>query len=142
MTRRAFDTLFLLLVPLVYLASVSWGALKFLMPLAAPLRRSRTVVGLLQEFKDGLVKQVDFNGYSVYVLMEDDRPIAVDRTCTHLACNVRWDEDKGFVCPCHGGAYDRAGNVVRKPPSRPLARLECVVVGDNVVLLDPEAGKA
>ena len=142
MTRRVFDTLILVFMPFAYVCAIGWGAVKFLIPLPPPLRRTRTVVGRLEEFKDGLVKQVDFNGYSVYVLMEGDAPIALDRKCTHLECNVHWDGDTGFVCRCHNGAFDRSGNVVRKPPFQPLARLECVVVGDNVVLLDPTAGKA
>lgn len=141
MTRRAFDTFILLFMPLAYVVAIVCGAVRFLMPLGPPLRRSRTVVGRLADFQGGLVKQVDFNGYSVYVLWENDQPIALNRKCTHLACNVHWDNDR-FVCPCHGGAFDRAGNVVNKPPSSPLARLECVVVGENVVLLDPKAGSA
>ncbi len=141
MTRRVFDTVILFFMPLLYAVATVGGAVRFLMPLRPPLRPTRTVVGPVAEFREGLVKPVDFNGYSVYVLMEDDQPIALDRTCTHLACNVHWDKDQ-FVCPCHNGAFDRTGKNVRKPPSKPLARLNCIVVGENVVLLDPEAGKA
>ncbi len=141
MTRRVFDTVILLFMPLLYAVAILGGAVRFLMPLRPPLRPSRTVVGPLAEFREGLVKPVDFNGYSVYVLMEKDQPIALDRTCTHLACNVHWDKDR-FVCHCHNGSFDRKGNVLNKPPSTSLARLECIVVGENVVLLDPEAGKA
>ncbi len=141
MTRRVFDTLILLFMPFVYAVCIIGGAVRFLMPLRPPLRPSRTVVGPLADFRGGLVKPVEFNGYSVYVLMENDRPIALDRTCTHLACNVQWSKDR-FVCHCHGGSFDRSGNVLNKPPPTPLARLECTVVGENVVLLDPEAGKA
>ena len=141
MTRRVFDTVILLFMPLLYAVGIVGGAIRFLLPLRPPLRPSRTVVGMLSEFQGGLVKPVEFNGHSVYVLMEGDRPIALDRTCTHLACSVHWDKDR-FVCPCHSGSFDRAGNVLNKPPSAALARLECIVVGENVVLLDPEAGKA
>jgi Rieske Fe-S protein len=28
-----------------------------------------------------------------------------------------------YVCPCHGGAYDRDGRVVAGPPPQPLQRL-------------------
>lgn len=141
MTRRVFDTLILVFMPLLYAVTFLGGVLGFLMPLRRPLRRSRTVVGPIADFREGLVKPVEFNGYSVYVLLEDDRPIALDRTCTHLACNVHWEGER-FVCPCHNGAFDRTGHVVRKPPSESLSRLECIVVGENVVLLDPKAGQA
>jgi cytochrome b6-f complex iron-sulfur subunit len=141
MTRRLFDTLILLFMPFVYAVCIIGGAVRFLMPLRSPLRPTRTVVGPLSDFREGLVKPVEFNGRSVYVLMESDRPIALDRTCTHLACSVHWKKDR-FVCPCHNGLFDRSGNVLGKPPAAPLARLECIVVGETVVLLDPEAGKA
>jgi len=37
---------------------------------------------------------------------------------------VRWNAPKKqFLCPCHGGVYDRDGRVVSGPPPRPLERL-------------------
>jgi Rieske Fe-S protein len=37
---------------------------------------------------------------------------------------VNWNEVKGqFICPCHGGVYDRDGRVVSGPPPAPLTRL-------------------
>ena len=42
--------------------------------------------------------------------------------CTHLGCRVTATED-GFVCPCHGSAFDRSGQVVRGPARLPLHRL-------------------
>jgi Rieske Fe-S protein len=50
---------------------------------------------------------------------------AMSATCTHLGCQVQWDgERKHFRCPCHGGVFDAAGNVVSGPPPRPLTQLE------------------
>jgi menaquinol-cytochrome c reductase iron-sulfur subunit len=49
---------------------------------------------------------------------------ALSGTCRHLGCGVRWDDGKKqFLCPCHGGVYDRAGRVVAGPPPGPLDRL-------------------
>jgi Rieske Fe-S protein len=46
-------------------------------------------------------------------------------TCTHLACNVVWREDKGyFECPCHSGRFDPSGRPIAGPPTRPLTVLE------------------
>jgi Rieske Fe-S protein len=48
---------------------------------------------------------------------------ALSATCAHLGCRVHWDDGKHqFLCPCHGGVYDRQGNVVAGPPPRPLER--------------------
>jgi Rieske Fe-S protein len=49
---------------------------------------------------------------------------ALSATCAHLGCRVHWEQaQKQFVCPCHGGIYDRAGSVVAGPPPRGLERL-------------------
>ncbi len=62
---------------------------------------------------------------SVYVTDKGDGDFVVfSRVCTHLNCLVRWNESKGqFLCPCHGGVFDKEGNVVAGPPSRPLERM-------------------
>jgi Rieske Fe-S protein len=50
---------------------------------------------------------------------------ALSATCQHLGCQVHWDQGKHqFLCPCHGGVYDRDGRVVSGPPPRPLERLK------------------
>ena len=71
---------------------------------------------------------------SVYVTDEGEANFVVfSRVCTHLGCLVRWDEKKGqFLCPCHGGVFDKEGNVVAGPPPRPLEKLP-VKVEDGVV---------
>ncbi len=46
---------------------------------------------------------------------------ALSATCSHLGCRVRWDAPKKqYLCPCHGGVYDRDGKVVAGPPPRGL----------------------
>jgi len=60
----------------------------------------------------------------VYIDKEGDTYRALSATCSHLGCRVRWDDDKSqYRCPCHGGAYDRAGKVVGGPPPQPLRRV-------------------
>jgi menaquinol-cytochrome c reductase iron-sulfur subunit len=49
--------------------------------------------------------------------------IAISTRCMHLGCPVRYVvASERFVCPCHGGVYDRVGFVVGGPPVRPLDR--------------------
>jgi cytochrome b6-f complex iron-sulfur subunit len=53
---------------------------------------------------------------------------ALSATCTHLGCQVRWDEESTkFRCPCHGGVFDKDGNVVEGPPPHALNRVEVKV---------------
>jgi len=65
----------------------------------------------------------------------DSGVIAIDSTCTHLGCGVRWDADEQVIkCPCHGGVYDRMGTVKSGPPPAPLARLTTKVEGDQILV--------
>ena len=54
-------------------------------------------------------------------------------TCTHLACNVIWQEETGvFECPCHSGRFDAEGQPIAGPPTRQLSVLEHKVEDGNV----------
>lgn len=45
------------------------------------------------------------------------------RNCTDLSCPVTWDAGSNtFLCPCHGGIFDRDGVPMKGPPSKPLFR--------------------
>ena len=60
---------------------------------------------------------------------------AFSAICTHLGCLVSFNRMKGeFICPCHGGRYDMAGNVVAGPPPAPLKRLPVRVEGGRVMV--------
>ena len=66
---------------------------------------------------------------SVYIVTDDrEHFTALSNVCTHLGCRVHWDSEKNsFFCPCHGGFFDRDGNVLAGPPPRPLDRFETKV---------------
>ena len=56
-------------------------------------------------------------------------------TCTHLACNVIWQEESNnFICPCHSGRFDSSGNPVSGPPTKPLSALEHKIEEDNLLV--------
>lgn len=60
----------------------------------------------------------------VFIDRSNDGYHALSAVCQHLGCRVNWDDGKQqFLCPCHGGVYDREGRVVAGPPPRPLERL-------------------
>jgi menaquinol-cytochrome c reductase iron-sulfur subunit len=61
----------------------------------------RNAAWLRRESEDG------FTAFTVY--------------CTHTGCPVQWhDRANVFLCPCHGGVFDRHGRVTAGPPPRPL----------------------
>lgn len=50
---------------------------------------------------------------------------AVDTTCTHLGCEVNWNQaEKSWDCPCHGSRFDYKGNVIQGPAVRPLEQIQ------------------
>ena len=60
----------------------------------------------------------------VFLDKDGDEYRALSATCTHLGCRVAWHEETGqYKCPCHGGTFDRAGQVVAGPPPEGLRRL-------------------
>lgn len=65
-----------------------------------------------------------------------DKPLVLSATCTHLGCTVNWKSDEGssgeFVCPCHGGRFDRNGNVISGPPPKPLKRVPANVENGEI----------
>ena len=84
----------------------------------------------------------------------------ISNRCVHLGCPVQaggpvFDKESktvksgsgevdltpalpaaGFICPCHGGAYDQEGNRIAGPPVRALNRFEFAIVEGHLVLGD------
>jgi len=56
-------------------------------------------------------------------------------TCTHLACNVIWEEETNqFICPCHSGRFDSSGKPLAGPPTKPLSVLDHKIEEDNLLV--------
>ncbi len=74
----------------------------------------------------------DENGYSVeqtqrvaFVGRQEGKLIVLSPICTHMGCNVSYNNASGlFECPCHGGKYDTSGRVVDGPPPKPLQKFQ------------------
>lgn len=66
----------------------------------------------------------------------DDEFVVFSIYCTHVGCPVSWRSGANlFICPCHGGVFDREGDVVAGPPESPLARLDVRTVEGQVEVL-------
>lgn len=68
---------------------------------------------------------------TVYVYSKDGGATyqALDATCTHLGCIVRWQDSKQvFGCPCHSAIFSQDGEVISGPPPAPLRQLATKIV--------------
>lgn len=98
-------------------------------------------LGLVARLKNSQFKKVDytFTAKDGWVKATKKRSVYVtdigngewnvfSRTCSHLGCLVRWNEQRGeFLCPCHGAIFDKNGTVIAGPPPRPLQKFDVKV---------------
>ena len=117
------------------------ATVRFLFPNVLYEAPSRFPVGLPQDFPPSSATFLPER--RLFVFNSPQGFYAISSVCTHLGCNVRHDQ-KGFICPCHGSAFDGLGRVVSGPAPRSLAwfglslsaRGELVV--DEQRLVDPD----
>ncbi|WP_054636657.1 FAD-dependent oxidoreductase [Thalassobacillus sp. C254] len=50
--------------------------------------------------------------------------LLVDTTCTHMKCELEWNNgERSWDCPCHGSRFSVSGEVIEGPASEPLSRV-------------------
>ena len=94
-------------------------------------------VGSLDDFPQGTVMPIR-SGRFFMIRLEDGGLMAVSMICTHLGCTVNWDPSEFvFKCPCHSSVFDRWGNEIKSPATRPLNYYK-VLVREGKVIVDLE----
>lgn len=76
------------------------------------------------EVKNGEATVVSFNGERIGAYRDDDGKLhMVDVTCTHLGCELVWNEaEKTWDCPCHGSRFSYDGENIEGPAFNPLKK--------------------
>ncbi len=68
--------------------------------------------------------------------VSDDKFIAFSVNCAHLGCPVRWIPDAElFLCPCHGGVYNKDGSYASGPPPHGLSKYPVRIRNNEVEIL-------
>jgi glycine/D-amino acid oxidase-like deaminating enzyme/nitrite reductase/ring-hydroxylating ferredoxin subunit len=79
----------------------------------------------LREVGRGTGKIVDLKGKRVAAYRSDaGRVTLLSAVCTHMGCNVDWNEaESTWDCPCHGSRFKPTGEVLSGPAESPLEKL-------------------
>ena len=73
----------------------------------------------------------------MFVFRRPEGLFAISSICTHLGCNVRWEEENdGFECPCHGSSFDENGKNTGGPSPKPLRWLKLTLESDQKLVVD------
>jgi glycine/D-amino acid oxidase-like deaminating enzyme/nitrite reductase/ring-hydroxylating ferredoxin subunit len=69
---------------------------------------------------------VSVNGKRAGAYRDEDGTLhVVDTTCTHMGCELEWNNgDRTWDCPCHGSRFSINGDVVEGPAKKPIKKLE------------------
>jgi cytochrome b6-f complex iron-sulfur subunit len=93
------------------------GAVRLAVPDFDDGEGRRFLLGRLADFKMNTLTWV--RRRDLFVMRDESGIGAFSAKCTHLGCTVRRSAE-GFLCPCHGAAYDPLGEVVKGPAREPL----------------------
>jgi nitrite reductase/ring-hydroxylating ferredoxin subunit len=90
----------------------------------------------VDELPVGESKTVSYGRYPALVINTPQGLRAFSAVCTHFACIVKWDIEKGAIyCPCHDGYFDpQDGHVMAGPPPIGLTAIPVNVVDDEIFI--------
>jgi len=102
---------------------------------AAPSGTFKPVGTVAQLEKDGSLLSADKKVAVVRDPQDSSKLLAVNPTCTHNGCTVKWtSSDKAFVCPCHDAQFGADGAVRRGPADKPLQRYTAKIENGQVLV--------
>ncbi len=68
--------------------------------------------------------------------VSENQFIAFSVHCTHLGCPIHWLPDAEiFLCPCHGGVFNKDGTYAAGPPPKNLSQYPVRIEKNEVQIL-------
>jgi Rieske Fe-S protein len=102
---------------------------------ARPEPPDRRVRVPLASLRPGVRLEVEYAGEPAEVVRTGSGLAARSLLCSHFGCRVQWQpEAERYRCPCHEGTFDRDGQPVSGPPTRPLRALPVEVAGRDILV--------
>lgn len=94
------------------------------------------VVGPASAFPQGT--GTFFRQFMLFIVHDAGGLFAMTSVCTHAGCDVEFQPNRTFKCPCHGSTFDGNGKATAGPAVAPLDHfaLSTDVNGDLVVEFD------
>lgn len=91
--------------------------------------------GALSTFKKG-ESYLFLSGAFSLRRFNDGGFLSISLKCTHLGCMVKSNKHEGnFICPCHSSKFDKNGEIISSPATRPLDIFK-VIIKNNQVFVD------
>lgn len=113
--------------------TAAWTTVEALRPLATGDAGGELPVGPATAFAEGTATYVGAG--RLYVTRARGRLFALAQQCPHLGCRVPFCEGSGrFACPCHGSAFDVAGEWLSGPSPRGMDRYAVREANGQVVV--------
>ncbi|SHJ76474.1 cytochrome b6-f complex iron-sulfur subunit [Malonomonas rubra DSM 5091] len=133
--RRTFLTVILGGVGAVVAAVAGWPLFRYLSPIDKGSAEDLVRVAR-QEVAVGGAHFFSYQGRPAVLLQPSAGEfLALSAVCTHLGCIVKWVDDKQeFLCPCHGGRFSPAGQVLGGPPPTALESYPVSLDGEDILV--------
>jgi cytochrome b6-f complex iron-sulfur subunit len=138
--RRGFLQRLLMLSGLGAVTAFATGlAARYLYPLKAIRRRRSIYLAPTADIPPGRGRPYTLpDGGTALVTDTGTEIVALSDICPHLGCKVHYDAQQGrFICPCHGGVFEKDGTAIAGPPAdegKNLRRYSVSRVGDNLFI--------
>ena len=90
-----------------------------------------------ESLKKGEGAVITMDGHRKGAYKDDEGQLhIVDTTCTHIGCEVEWNNgDRTWDCPCHGSRFSHTGEVIEGPAEKPLQKYDYTMM-DNLTSED------